>query len=76
MWVMSAIAGLMYGTQYFQAADKPLYNTGLDIMIGVVAAGLVSVGLQELIYYFYNKEAVRFNKGVEEEKDRRSLYVM
>jgi hypothetical protein len=25
MWVMSAISGLMVGTQYFQAGDKPLY---------------------------------------------------
>jgi hypothetical protein len=24
MWVMSAISGLMVGTQYFQADDKPL----------------------------------------------------
>ncbi|RFU29749.1 hypothetical protein B7463_g6605, partial [Scytalidium lignicola] len=40
MWVMCAITGLMYGTQYFRASDIPFYQTGLAIMIGTVAAGL------------------------------------
>ncbi|KAL5348922.1 hypothetical protein ACLOAV_006347 [Pseudogymnoascus australis] len=35
LWVMSAISGLMYGTQYFQEKDLPLYSRGLEIMIGV-----------------------------------------
>lgn len=39
LWVMSAISGLMYGTQYFQEKDLPLYSRGLEIMIGVSAAG-------------------------------------
>lgn len=25
MWVMSATTGMMFGAQYFQADDKPLY---------------------------------------------------
>ncbi|KAH6621515.1 major facilitator superfamily domain-containing protein, partial [Chaetomium sp. MPI-SDFR-AT-0129] len=29
MWVMSAISGLMAGTQYFRADDTPFYQTGL-----------------------------------------------
>lgn len=37
LWVMSAITGLMYGTQYFQGSDLPLYSHGLEIMIGVAA---------------------------------------
>ncbi|OBT73543.1 hypothetical protein VF21_07248 [Pseudogymnoascus sp. 05NY08] len=46
LWVMSAISGLMYGTQYFQEKDLPLYSRGLEIMIGVSVGGLVLVGVQ------------------------------
>ncbi|OBT58408.1 hypothetical protein VE04_00775 [Pseudogymnoascus sp. 24MN13] len=46
LWVMSAISGLMYGTQYFQEKDLPLYSRGLEIMIGVSVAGLVLAGVQ------------------------------
>ena len=53
---MSAITGLMYGTQYYQGNDAPRYKNGLSIQIGVVAAGLVLVGVQEVIYYFHNKK--------------------
>lgn len=56
---MSAITGLMYGTQYFQADDKPLYHRGLTIMIGVVLGGLVLVGLQEAIYYLHNRTVMK-----------------
>lgn len=56
LWVMSAISGLMYGTQYFQEKDLPLYSRGLEIMIGVSAAGLVLAGVQVWIYTIYNRK--------------------
>ncbi|KFY93212.1 hypothetical protein V500_03825 [Pseudogymnoascus sp. VKM F-4518 (FW-2643)] len=56
LWVMSAISGLMYGTQYFQEKDLPLYSRGLEIMIGVSVAGLVLAGVQILIYTAYNRK--------------------
>ncbi|KAH8598713.1 major facilitator superfamily domain-containing protein [Bisporella sp. PMI_857] len=74
MWVMSAITGLMYGTQYFQAGDKPLYHRGLSIMIGVVLGGLVLVSLQELIYYFHNKHFVK--QDPEGDENQKQLYIL
>ncbi|KFZ16517.1 hypothetical protein V502_05059 [Pseudogymnoascus sp. VKM F-4520 (FW-2644)] len=56
LWVMSAISGLMYGTQFFQEKDLPLYSRGLEIMIGVSVAGLVLAGVQILIYTAYNRK--------------------
>ncbi|ELR02977.1 hypothetical protein VC83_03502 [Pseudogymnoascus destructans] len=56
LWVISAISGLMYGTQYFQEKDLPLYSRGLEIMIGVSVAGLVLAGVQVWIYTAYNRK--------------------
>lgn len=53
---MSAISGLMYGTQYFQEKDLPLYSHGLEIMIGVSVAGLLLAGVQVWIYTAYNRK--------------------
>jgi hypothetical protein len=75
MWVMSAITGLMYGTQYFQADDKPLYARGLSIMIGVVSAGLLLVGIQLAIYWNYNRKVIRENREGDESKDL-ALYTL
>lgn len=50
------MSGLMYGTQYFQEKDLPLYSRGLEIMIGVSVAGLVLAGVQILIYTAYNRK--------------------
>ncbi|KAL1987785.1 hypothetical protein VTN96DRAFT_2625 [Rasamsonia emersonii] len=52
--VMSAIAGLMAGTQIFRAGDGPFYPHGLLIMIGLVSAGLGCVILQEIVYIVLN----------------------
>lgn len=70
LWVMSAISGLMYGTQYFQEKDLPLYSRGLEIMIGVSAAGLVLAGVQVWIYTIYNRKtkALKESGLVVEEK--------
>lgn len=59
---MSAILGLMYGTQYFQERDLPLYSRGLEIMIGVTSAGLVMAGVQIWIYTTYNKKTKELNE--------------
>lgn len=75
MWVMSAITGLMYGTQYFQADDAPLYERGLSIMIGVVAGGLTLVALQVTIYYFHNRRIVRY-KDDADRKEQRYRYTL
>ncbi|KAF7558235.1 hypothetical protein G7Z17_g192 [Cylindrodendrum hubeiense] len=37
IWVMSAISGLMVGTQYFRPEDTPFYQTGLRTMIIMVS---------------------------------------
>ncbi|PLN75176.1 MFS general substrate transporter [Aspergillus taichungensis] len=59
MWVMSAIAGLMAGAQYFQAPDKPLYSKGLRTMIIMVAVGIASAVVQVLVYIFHNRRVAR-----------------
>lgn len=32
MWVMSATTGMMFGAQYFQAEDKPLYVQPISLI--------------------------------------------
>lgn len=58
----------MYGTQYFQASDLPLYSQGLEIMIGVAVAGLALVGVQIGLYTLYERETrkLREQGNVEE----------
>jgi MFS family permease len=55
MWVMSAITGLMVGTQYFRGGDAPFYNSGLRIMIVMVAVGMVFTIVQEGVYLWWNR---------------------
>lgn len=59
MWVMSAISGLMVGTQYYRADDLPFYNKGLRIQIIMVAVGMVFAIVQEGVYISYNRKALR-----------------
>ncbi|KFA80669.1 hypothetical protein S40288_01746 [Stachybotrys chartarum IBT 40288] len=66
MWVMSAISGLMVGTQYFRANDTPFYQTGLRTMIIMVSVGLIFASIQELIYVAHNR---RVKEGKVEGKD-------
>ncbi|KAL4959069.1 major facilitator superfamily domain-containing protein [Aspergillus stella-maris] len=54
MWVMSAISGLLAGTQIFRGEDSPTYLTGLVIMIAIVSSGLALAIIQEIIYLFLN----------------------
>lgn len=73
---MSAISGLMYGTQYCQENDLPLYSRGLEIIIGVTAAGLVLVGVQVGIYAIYNRKTEDFKERglIEREKGTSILH--
>lgn len=59
MWVMSAISGLMVGTQYYRADDLPFYNKGLRTQIIMVAVGTVFAIVQEGVYISYNRKALR-----------------
>ncbi|KPM45288.1 hypothetical protein AK830_g1295 [Neonectria ditissima] len=59
MWVMSAISGLMVGTQYFRADDTPFYQTGLRTMIIMVSVGMVSAIVQLGIYVVHNKRVAQ-----------------
>jgi hypothetical protein len=72
MWVMSAISGLMVGTQYYRADDLPFYNKGLRIQIIMVAVGMFFAIVQELVYVLYNRGAMR--KWKEEGGERPWLY--
>lgn len=73
MWVMSAISGLMAGTQYFRGDDLPFYNKGLRTMIIMVAVGMFFAIMQELVYFRYNKKAEK--RWREEGGERPWLYV-
>jgi hypothetical protein len=59
MWVMSAISGLMVGTQYYRADDVPFYSKGLRIQIIMVAIGMLFAILQEAVYIFHNRKVLR-----------------
>lgn len=59
MWVMSAISGLMVGTQYYRADDLPFYNKGLRIQIIMVAIGIVFAIVQEGVYILYNQRTLK-----------------
>ncbi|KAH9831495.1 inner membrane transport protein yfaV [Teratosphaeria destructans] len=62
MWVMSAICGLMVGTQYFRADDAPHYPEGLRIMIIMVSVGIAMAVLQWSIYVVHNKRAGKVDR--------------
>ncbi|KAK4183024.1 putative transporter [Podospora australis] len=59
MWVMSAISGLMVGTQYYQAGDRPFYYNGLRIQIIMVAVGILFALLQVGIYVVHNRRVAQ-----------------
>ncbi|CAO2652917.1 Nn.00g023280.m01.CDS01 [Neocucurbitaria sp. VM-36] len=59
MWVMSAISGLMAGTQYYRADDVPFYRKGLRTQTILVAVGMVFAIVQVGVYVLYNKKVLR-----------------
>lgn len=69
---MSAVSGLMVGTQYYCADDLPFYNKGTRIQIIMVAVGLLFAVVQECVYIAYNRKALR--KWEIEGGDRPWLY--
>ncbi|KAA8628240.1 hypothetical protein SMACR_09238 [Sordaria macrospora] len=58
MWVMSAITGLMAGTQFYRAGDGPFYEKGLLIQICMVSAGIFFAAMQIVIYVVHNRRVV------------------
>ncbi|KAH6645227.1 major facilitator superfamily domain-containing protein [Truncatella angustata] len=58
MWVMSAIGGLMVGTQYYQGNDSPLYLTGLRTQIVMVSVGIVFAAMQIVVYVIHNRRVI------------------
>ncbi|CAG8906061.1 unnamed protein product [Penicillium salamii] len=56
MFVMSATAGLMAGTQIFRGDESSsLYPRGLIIMIALVLSGLLLVVLQTIVFRVHNR---------------------
>ncbi|PKS12648.1 hypothetical protein jhhlp_000856 [Lomentospora prolificans] len=66
MWVMSAISGLMVGTQYFRGNDLPFYDIGLRTLIIMVAVGMLFAAIQVIVYVVHNK---RVAEGKHQPKD-------
>ncbi|KAK5653409.1 hypothetical protein OQA88_8894 [Cercophora sp. LCS_1] len=59
MWVMSAISGLMVGTQYYRASDRPFYQNGLRTQILMVTVGIIFASLQIAIYVVHNRRVAQ-----------------
>lgn len=56
---MSAISGLMAGTQYYRASDLPFYHNGLRTQTILVAVGIFFAIVQVGVYVWYNKRLLR-----------------
>lgn len=76
MWVMFAIGGLMYGTQYFQGADAPFYYNGLRTMIILVSAGIALALFQEGVYWLHNRRVKNGTARVIEGESKPRVYVL
>ncbi|EXJ92619.1 hypothetical protein A1O3_01171 [Capronia epimyces CBS 606.96] len=77
MWVMFAIGGLMYGTQFFQGGDaKAHYPNGLRTMIALVASGVVLALIQELIYWHHNRKVKNGTARVFKGESKPRIYVL
>ncbi|KAM0284123.1 hypothetical protein ACHAQH_002111 [Verticillium albo-atrum] len=72
MWVMSAISGLMVGTQYFRGNDTPFYSTGLRTMIIMVSVGMIFAIIQDIVYVVHNR---RVRSGKHKTKDGSEPYI-
>ncbi|KAH7379550.1 major facilitator superfamily domain-containing protein [Pyrenochaeta sp. MPI-SDFR-AT-0127] len=59
MWVMSAISGLMAGTQYYRGDDVPFYRNGLRTQTIMVAVGMVFAIIQVGVYILHNKKVLQ-----------------
>ncbi|KAH8905732.1 inner membrane transporter yfaV [Coniochaeta sp. PMI_546] len=75
MWVMSANTGMMVGTWYYRADDKPsFYNNGLRTQIIMVGVGFLAALVQEVLYRVHNRRVVEGRHEVFEGKESR-VYV-
>ncbi|WDK13523.1 major facilitator superfamily transporter [Colletotrichum graminicola] len=72
MWVMSAISGLMVGSQYFRGNDLPFYDKGLLTMIIMVSVGMAAALFQESVYFVHNR---RVSQGKNRPRDGSEPYV-
>ncbi|KAK4159569.1 putative transporter [Cladorrhinum sp. PSN259] len=76
MWVMSAISGLMVGTQYYRAGDKPrFYSDGLRIQIIMVSVGILFAIFQVVIYVVHNRKVREGKIKTDEEGEEPQIYV-
>jgi hypothetical protein len=76
LWVMFAIGGLMYGTQFFQAHDAPFYHKGLRTMIILVSIGIFLALIQEAIYWRHNRKVKNGTARVVEGEMKPRVYVL
>ncbi|KAJ0106882.1 inner membrane transport protein yfav [Diaporthe amygdali] len=76
MWVMFAIGGLMYGSQYFQGGDRPFYRSGLRTMIILVASGIALALVQEVVYWLHNRKVRNGTARVLEGEEKPRVYVL
>lgn len=76
MWVMFAIGGLMYGSQYFQGDDRPFYRNGLRTMIILVSVGIVLALVQELVYWLHNSKVKNGTATVIDGEEKPRVYVL
>ncbi|KAG7286293.1 hypothetical protein NEMBOFW57_008601 [Staphylotrichum longicolle] len=75
MWVMSAISGLMVGTQYYRAGDGPFYRHGLLIQICMVVVGIVFAALQIVIYVVHNRRVAQGKHKADRDGRPAQIYV-
>ncbi|KAH8688670.1 major facilitator superfamily domain-containing protein [Phaeosphaeriaceae sp. PMI808] len=59
MSIMSAILGLMVGTQYYRGDDVPFYSKGLRIQIIMVTIGMLFAIGQGVVYFVHNRRALK-----------------
>ncbi|KAH8780914.1 inner membrane transporter yfaV [Diaporthe sp. PMI_573] len=76
MWVMFAIGGLMYGSQYFQGDDRPFYRNGLRTMIILVSCGIVLALVQEFVYWLHNRKVKNGTATIIGGEDKPRVYVL
>ncbi|CAK7236665.1 hypothetical protein SCUCBS95973_009685 [Sporothrix curviconia] len=65
IFIMSANASGIVGSQFFQAKDKPLYKTGWTVILAMVSVGLVMSAIANVQYYLLNRKKLRENPNVD-----------
>ncbi|CAK7221697.1 hypothetical protein SEUCBS140593_004654 [Sporothrix eucalyptigena] len=65
IFIMSANASGIIGSQVFQAKDKPLYKTGWTAILSLVTVGLFMSAYANVQYYLLNRKKLRQNPNVD-----------